>query len=172
MRATRFFFWTVILLFLFQNCGSLNEDSLAGNETVDIQAAALADVDLNRSVRFKVQDLQVDMTLANGEILASEAPQWEGTCLHQAKQDEIRQLLSEFGVCRTENTYPEDILCTMEYTFPYIEVFLGDDLERTKLGEATSGCPSESLHLCEDDVRLEELLRNLRFEDDFTDCNP
>ncbi len=172
MPATRFFFWTVLLLFLTQNCGNQSPDDLVDPSLSEsqIRAASLGDVNLTQPLVFDLERRQVEMDIDSGAIIEAENPNQEGFCLIERKRLEIESLLSRSAICRTEHEYSENRMCSQIYKFPYLLVFIADDEEPTPLGEETSGCPDQTTHLCSGDDILEGLFRSLTFKNDFEPC--
>ncbi len=172
MPAARFFFWTVLLLFLTQNCGNQSPGDLGGpsGSQSQIQAASLGDVDLSRPLMFELQRRQVEMDIASGVITQAEDPSYEGFCLIERKRIEIERLLQRSAICRTDHQYSENQLCSQVYKFPYLEVFIAGAQQPTLLGEAASSCPPQTTHLCSGDDSLQSLFRTLTFRNDFEPC--
>ncbi len=168
--AARFLFWTVLILFLSQNCGqqSIKEDE----NSEQVSASGLMGVvDRERGVSFQLERQTVDLDLQRGEIVSAENNNWQGACLQSNLLAQINQSLEESSICKTLHDYPEDILCTMDFVFPYVEVYVGDDEDRTPLGQRSSGCPAETIDLCDDESKdLETLMRSLSFTEDFGAC--
>lgn len=171
--TARYFFWAVILIFLGQNCVPPEEglDSFHKESTVK-ETLDLGDVDLDRPIAFKVEGVDLEMELSRGEVIKGENPDWEGFCLNESQLQTITELLSDSGVCLTRHQYPKDTLCTLQYQYPFLSLFLVNGTDRADLGEKNSGCPSETLHLCEKNGELESIISVLKFNQDFDLCAP
>jgi hypothetical protein len=59
-------------------------------------------------------------------------------CLSSSDISELRTILGTSKICESKAIVDEQVLCTMNYTFPYAKLhFLGSELS---LGESRSGC--------------------------------
>ncbi len=107
------------------------------------------------------------MNFETGQLTQSEDPSWIGRCLNERKLSRINHYLTDNSLCEIENDVPDDRMCSMVYTFPYMEVFVGEDEVRTKVGEATSACPETEVVLCDNNDSAEGMIRNLDIDNDF-----
>lgn len=171
MIATRIFFWIIISLFLYQNCGKEKTANSENNtSTPFVQSSETGPVDLTRSVIFKIQDVEIELMITDGRIMETENPNWEGQCIRPDVLDDMSELLTDNQICIRENNQPPHTFCAQIYTFPYIELFVGDETARTKVGEKANACPEQTIHFCENDETIENMFRSLDIDRDFMDC--
>lgn len=162
----------LVTLFAFQNCDEEDFETTANQQNTvhPLSTAEIGMSDLQRNAYIKIHQSDVELEFSKGEILAAAIPSWIGLCLTQEKYDQILDLLEENPICNEYYSYPEGTQCSMVYTRPYIELFVGTSKTIKKLGEKNSGCPSQITGLCENNEAFESLIRNLTIASDFTEC--
>ena len=182
MRASRLFFWVILIIFLYQNC-EVNEDAtlekceLATQEECDQLKAEnlepvveLGEANLEKPLSILVEDNALIIHLESGTIIGSEERDQINYCLSTEKLDELKTLLTDIKICQLNNEVAEDMVCTMEYVFPFAGVFVENEIAIRKIGEKTSSCPKKTVEFCSNHSEIESLVLSLDFTADFALC--
>jgi hypothetical protein len=92
--------------------------------------------------------LKIDLQNGQIERTSEAALQPESFCLSSNKLAEINSILSGSQICKTQHTITPGTMCTMVYKYPYAAI--ATTREQFELGMEESGCPKETIDLCDD----------------------
>lgn len=172
MKLLSLFFWCIVCVFVYQNCGSpsppLSIDQPAINQSVD--KASLGGVDLDQPLSFRVSGYKVVLNPSTGHIVDSENKDWISLCLEQDIKDSLIIYLSNNSICESHYSRPDDQVCTLIYKSPYIEVFSSDQSAPIAIGEELNGCPETKVHFCTNNEEIKKIITQLTFPQNLQPC--
>ena len=173
MQATRYFFWIILLVFLYQNC-EVNEDgpSESGlNQSQEIEPVIeLGNLNLEKPIALLVEDETHILHYDSGTVIGAERQDRINFCLSDEKLSALMNLIEEGKLCQLNNEIPEDTVCAMVYTFPFAGFFVDEEIGHRKVGEKINSCPKTTIEFCENNEEIESFISDLDFSQDFSQC--
>ena len=166
LRGIILVFSMLVSLVFYQNCDpELNQDGpteTPGTVSKPMPGSVDKQQPINIAPNISNDGLQIN--LSTGEVVNEHS--LKGDCLAPDILDDINQLLDASQICQDEPKFPEgeDVYCTMDLRFPWLEVHTTDSDTVVGLGRGNE-CPRSPIYLCENNDALKALIQNISDQD-------
>lgn len=158
----------LILSFLsLTHCGE-NQSSSELSQKNQVEKTFVANLQAAQTITLNPHQEPLRLNLEKGQIVDSK--QKSNSCLKKEKLNAIKELFKEDSLCELGTDLPEDIMCAMVYTFPYLAVEFSNSSEAVLLGEAANSCRINTIDLCDHSESLLKIINSIDLKNDFSDC--
>lgn len=165
MKVKQFVFLTIILLFSYQNCSRNNFTEKTSLDSQDTDSKKLSDLQVQQVKFYTQQDREMQkgthkflVKTTNSYSLDPEtgilAEYDESTdslstyCLSTELLAQMRSLVSNSSVCKSNDVVPEGTVCAQVIQRPYAEIVTPNEV--IQLGYASDACGANKVDLCSD----------------------